>query len=96
MPAYFLPCQLAALPVNAWLRSRIDKQMDEYAAAALRKAEAACFPWFQMWLILCCLPTLLGYGSGGYVTVYMLGWACPVSMLLRAVLFWWYDRHGLE
>ena len=96
LPDSFQPLLWAGIVVNAVLNHWIKKQTDEYSVAALHKAEAACFPWGCMWMILCCVPTMLGNGSGGYVTVYLLGCAVPVLYLVRAVLFWLYDRHGME
>ena len=96
LPDSFQPLLWVGIVVNAVLNHLIKKQTDEYSVAALHKAEAKCFPWAGMWMILCCLPTMLGYGSGGYTTVYMLSCAVPVRYLVRAVLFWLYDRHGID
>lgn len=96
LPASFQPLLWAGIAANALLSHLIRQQTDEYSVAALNKAEAKCFPWAGMWMILCCVPTMLGYGSGGYITVYLLGGAVPVLYLVRAVLFWLYDSHGME
>ena len=96
LPGSFQPLLWAGIAVNALLNHWIKQQTDEYSVAALNKAEAKCLPWATMWMILCCVPTMLGYGNGGYITVYLLAGAVPVFMLARAVLFWLYDSHGME
>ncbi|MBQ7871814.1 MAG: hypothetical protein IJ357_06700 [Oscillospiraceae bacterium] len=97
LPDSFQPLLWAGIAVNAVVNHLIKQQTDEYSIAALHKAEARCFPWACMWMILCCVPTMLGYGSdNNYLTVYMLSCAVPVLYLVRAVLFWLYDRHGME
>ena len=96
LPDSFQPLLWVGIAVNALLNHWIKQQTDEFSVAALHKAESKCFPWAGMWMILCCVPTMLGYGNGGYVTVYLLACAVPVLYLVRAVLFWLYDRHGME
>jgi len=96
LPGSFQPLLWVCIAVNAVVNHLIKQQADEYSTSALYKAEAKCFPWAGMWMILCCVPTMLGYGSGGYVTVYLLSCAVPVLYLVRALLFWLYDRHGME
>lgn len=95
LPAAFFVVEYAAIALNGLIDRQVKKQMDEYAVAALHRAEANCFKLAVIWMPLCLFPILLGEGSGGWAAGWMLTLAIPALQLVRAGLFAFYDTKGM-
>lgn len=95
LPTALFILEWICIALNAILNRWIRRQMDEYAVAALNRAEARCFRAASVWMILCIGPALFTEGGGGWFIGWMLTLAYPLLMLLRAGLFAWYDTEGI-
>lgn len=71
----------------------IKADTDEYAAAALRHAEAVCLQAAVIWMALLFAVCLLAQPLYGTMALLLLCGLAGLT-LLRAALFIWYDRKG--
>ena len=69
--------------------------MDEYAKKTVQIADAICFKTALVLMGALILPFLLLDGTPVYLTGYLLTGSIFILVLIRAVVFYWIDKHGM-
>lgn len=83
------------LAVVSWLKRNSDV-MDEYAKKTLQIADAVCFKVALVFMGIILFPFLLLNGTSAYLTGYLLTGGIFILMLIRAIVFYWIDKKGME
>lgn len=83
------------LAIVSWLKRNSDI-MDEYAKKTVQIADAICFKAALVFLGIIISPFLLLDGTSPYLTCYLLTGGIFILVLIRAVVFYWIDKNGME
>lgn len=83
------------LAVVSWLKRNSDV-MDEYAKRTVQIADAICFKTALVLMGILIFPFLLLDGTPVYLTGYLLTGSIFILVLIRAIVFFWIDKHGME
>ena len=83
------------LAVVSWLKKNSDV-MDEYAKKTIQIADAVCFSAALIFMGIILFPFLLLDGTSPYLTGYLLTGGIFILVLIRAVVFYWIDKNGME
>lgn len=83
------------LIVVSWMKRNSDG-MDEYAKKAMQIADAICFKAALALMGVIIFPSLLLDGTACYVTGYLLTGGIFILVLIRAIVFCWIDKNGME
>lgn len=78
-----------------WVKGNSDI-MDEYAKRTLQIADAICFKVALVLMGIMIFPFLLMDGTSPYLTGYLLTGGIFILVLIRAAVFYWIDRNGME
>ena len=81
--------------VVSWLKRNSDV-MDEYAKKTLQIADAICFKVALVLMGIIIFPFLILDGTSAYLTGYLLTGGIFILVLIRAVVFYWIDKNGME
>lgn len=81
--------------VVSWLKRNSDV-MDEYAKKTLQIADAICFKAALVLMGIIIFPFLILDGTSAYLTGYLLTGGIFILVLIRAVVFYWIDKKGME
>ena len=91
-PVWIAIILLAAV---SWLKRNSDV-MDEYAKQTVQMADAICFKTALVLMGIIIFPFLLLDGMSPYFTGYLLTGGIFVLVLMRAIIFYWIDKNGME
>lgn len=83
------------LAVVSWLKKNSDV-MDEYAKKTVQIADAICFKVALVFMGIIIFPFLLLDGTSPYLTGYLLTGGIFILVLIRAIVFYWIDKNGME
>ena len=83
------------LAVVSWLKRNSDV-MDEYAKRTIQIADAVCFKTALVLMGILIFPFLLLDGTSPYLTGYLLTGGIFILVLIRAIVFYWIDKNGME
>ena len=83
------------LAIVSWLKRNSDI-MDEYAKKTVQIADAICFKAALVFLGIIIFPFLLLDDTSPYLTGYLLTSSIFILVLIRAVVFYWIDKNGME
>lgn len=83
------------LAVVSWLKKNSDV-MDEYAKKTVQIADAICFKAALTFMGVIIFPFLLLDGTSPYLTGYLLTGGIFILVLIRAIVFYWIDKNGME
>lgn len=78
------------LAVVSWLKKNSDV-MDEYAKKTVQIADAICFKAALTFMGVIIFPFLLLDGTSPYLTGGIF-----ILVLIRAIVFYWIDKNGME
>ena len=81
--------------IVSWLKRNSDI-MDEYAKKTVQIADAICFKAAFVFLGIIIFPFLLLDGTSLYFSGYLLTGGIFILVLIRAVVFYWIDKNGME
>lgn len=81
--------------VVSWLKRNSDV-MDEYAKKTLQIADAICFKAALVLMGIIIFPLLILDGTSAYLSGYLLTGGIFILVLIRAVVFYWIDKNGME
>lgn len=83
------------LAVVSWLKRHSDV-MDEYAKKTVQIADAICFKAALILMGIIIFPFLLLDGTSSYLIGYLLTGSILILVLIRAIVFYWIDKNGME
>ena len=83
------------LAVVSWLKRNSDV-MDEYAKKTMQIADAICFKVALIFMGIIIFPFLLLDGNSPYLAGYLLTGGIFILVLIRAIVFCWIDKNGME
>ena len=83
------------LAVVSWLKRNSDV-MDEYAKKTMQIADAICFKVALIFMGIIIFPFLLLDGNSPYLAGYLLTGGIFILVLIRAIVFYWIDKNGME
>ena len=83
------------LAVVGWLKRNSDV-MDEYAKKTMQIADAICFKVALVFMGIIIFPFLLLDGNSPYLAGYLLTGGIFILALVRAIVFYWIDKNGME
>lgn len=92
IPVWIAIIILAAV---SWLKRNSDI-MDEYAKKTVQIADAICFKAALILMGIIIFPFLLLDGMSRYLTGYLLTGGIFILFLIRAIVFLWIDKYGME
>lgn len=91
-PVWIAIILLAAV---SWLKRNSDV-MDEYAKKTMQIADAICFKVALVFMGIIIFPFLLLDGNSPYLAGYLLTGGIFILVLIRAIVFYWIDKNGME
>lgn len=83
------------LAVVSWLKRNSDV-MDEYAKKTMQIADAICFKVALVFMGIIIFPFLLLDENSPYLSGYLLTGGIFILVLIRAIVFYWIDKNGME
>lgn len=83
------------LAVVSWLKRNSDV-IDEYAKKTMQIADAICFKAALVFMGIIIFPFLLLDSNSPYLTGYLLTGGIFILVLIRAIVFCWIDKNGME
>lgn len=83
------------LAIVSWLKRNSDV-MDEYAKKTMQIADAICFKVALVFMGIIIFPFLLLDGNSPYFAGYLLTGGIFILVLIRAIVFCWIDKNGME
>ena len=86
---------IVLLAFVGWLKRNADI-VDEYAKKTMQMADAACFRAAFVLMGILILPFLLLDGISYEVPGYLLTGGIFILALVRAIIFYWIDKNGME
>jgi len=75
---------------------RNSEVMDEYAKHTLQIADAICFKISIIVMGIIVLPFLFLNGNSSFIIGYLLTVSIFLLILIRACIFYWIDKNGME